>query len=242
MTVRHGLAKGFRMRGTPLSIWLFPIRPMTKEEQFLQTLSVKNKSVYDVGAHVGITTLFFAKAVGEGGRVIAFEPNPENYGILQENLRLNSSRNVRIFQIGLGNRTRTESLVALRSASGMGTIDHEIQSVIIREPHIIFNVKICSLDQCVREFRIPPPDFVKIDVEGAEYEVLQGMENTITKNKPPLLIEIHDLSSEQPGDKTKRIIAFLAGYGYRFKHIEEGKSLSNSSITSLPAEGHLLAY
>jgi len=242
ITIRHGLAKGFKIRGSPLATLLFLAGPLTKEEQFLRTLKVKNKSVYDIGAHIGVITLFLAKAVGEGGMVVAFEPNPESYGMLQENLILNSARNARSFQIGLGNKAHTESLVALRFASGTGTIDQEMQSTIVREPHSKFTVKICPLDQCVQEFKIPIPDFVKIDVEGAEYEVLEGMENTIAKCKPTILIEIHGTNFEKSRDKTKRIIAFLTGYGYHFKHIETGKSLSTTSIISRPAEGHILAY
>jgi len=67
-------------------------------------LDFKGKTVFDVGGYVGIHTLFFARATGEKGRVVTFEPNPRNYEELVYNVRLNGFDNVTTMQIGLGRR------------------------------------------------------------------------------------------------------------------------------------------
>lgn len=82
-TVRNGLAKGLNRRG---GLGFIPqIRSMSSEEIFLLGLDFNGRTVYDVGGYEGIYTIFFARAVGENGKVITYEPNPIN----QDRIRMN---------------------------------------------------------------------------------------------------------------------------------------------------------
>lgn len=96
-TARSGLAKGMKLRGG----FSFLPRPMPKEAPTLFKIadSLRGGVVYDIGANLGITTLFFARCVGENGSVIAFEPVAPIAERLKENLRLNQVRNVRLYEV-----------------------------------------------------------------------------------------------------------------------------------------------
>jgi len=97
-TIKRGLGRGFKIKGGFFSSFFLFLRreDLTAEERFLLSLDLRRKTAYDIGAYIGITTMFFARSVGNSGEVIAFEPNPENCMKLQENVALNSLHNVRI--------------------------------------------------------------------------------------------------------------------------------------------------
>ena len=74
-TSRSGLTKGLKQKG---GLGFIPKRPLTREEKFLLGLDINGQTIYDIGEHAGIFTMFFARSVGKKGKVITFEPNPWN--------------------------------------------------------------------------------------------------------------------------------------------------------------------
>src|SRR5262249_50318648 len=140
--------------------------------------------VFDLGANTGIHTLLFSKLAGRQGRVVAFEPLPENATILRSLLALNDVTNVEI---------RTE---ALSDASGRATfklgMDPKQGSLvgIGRETGTEITVDLESLDNLI-ERGLPTPDFVKIDIEGAESAALAGFRRNIARTYPSFAIELH---------------------------------------------------
>lgn len=74
-TSRSGLTKGLKQKG---GLGFIPKRPLTREEKFLLGLDINGQTIYDIGEHAGIFTMFFARSVGKNGKVITFEPNPWN--------------------------------------------------------------------------------------------------------------------------------------------------------------------
>src|SRR4051812_16352239 len=103
-TVRHGLAKGLKRKGglAFLPAALADTSGREAEERFLLGLELEGQTVYDVGGDQGIYTLFFARRVGAAGRVVTFEPNPESYRRIVDNVALNNFRNVEVRHVGLG--------------------------------------------------------------------------------------------------------------------------------------------
>ena len=149
-----------------------PLR-LTSEERFLMSLQLKGKTIYDIGGHIGLLTLFFARSVGNTGKVITFEPNPESCAKLQENVRLNNFVNVEIKGIGLGKKREKRALAVRREEPATGSMEENIQSKILKEKWTkAFPVEIDSLDSQIKLNSLPKPDFVKIDVEGMEFDVL----------------------------------------------------------------------
>jgi FkbM family methyltransferase len=144
----------------------------------------------DVGANIGYFTLLMANRVGPQGKVIAFEPLAENFRILQENIKLNGHANVVAENLALMSRTER---IELRSATP-GAITW-VASVKIDQNSAVESqsVEAVTLDEYVQKKGIAKVDFLKIDVEGAEAYVLEGATNVLERDKPVLLIEMHEL-------------------------------------------------
>lgn len=84
-----------------------------------------------------------------------------------------------------------------------------------------------------------PPDFVKIDVEGFEYNVLEGMRNTILLHRPTMFIEIHGVTNAMKKENVQKIAGYLHNLDYELFSVEMHKRVSPSYI---PLTGHVLAY
>ncbi len=142
----------------------------------------------DIGANVGVFTILSARTVGEAGSVVAFEPEIRRFSQLEENLTLNGLCNVRPFRVALGEEegegrlhvkgTRSPSLIAPN-----GRLDGSAEY----EP-----VQVVNGDEFWKAHGLPPPRAVKIDVEGFELSVLQGLRGLLSGPATTLLVcEIH---------------------------------------------------
>lgn len=174
-TARRGLTKGMRRRG---GFDFLPWRKPFKEEELLYFLApqMQGKVVFDIGANIGLVTLFFARHVGNEGRVVAFEPIPYLYKWLCEHVRLNQLKNVTCLQIALGAEKEQKQIYYSRDRLGIGTLDPQIadryKGKLTTEST---QVAVMPLDECIYEYHLPEPNLIKIDVEGFEFQVLQGV-------------------------------------------------------------------
>jgi FkbM family methyltransferase len=156
----------------------------------LEELVQPGWTAIDVGANIGYFTLLMANRVGPQGKVIAFEPLAENFSILQENIKLNSHRNVVAENLALMSRTER---IELRSATP-GAITWVASARVDQNSAVESQtVEAISLDEYVQKNGIPKVDFIEIDVEGAEASVLDGAAGVLDRDKPILLIELHEL-------------------------------------------------
>ncbi|HSK21008.1 MAG TPA: FkbM family methyltransferase [Longimicrobiales bacterium] len=135
-------------------------------------------TVFDVGAHVGYYTLLASVLAGDAGRVWAFEPNPANHAFLRRHVALNRRDNVSIENAAVSDRNGTASF-AFGTGSGTGHLDTNGS----------LEVRTVRLDDFCREHGVRP-GFLKIDVEGAELDVLRGAEETIT-GRPVIFLSTH---------------------------------------------------
>jgi FkbM family methyltransferase len=228
LTMRTGLAKGLKRR---YGMGFKPKLALTAEERFLKSLDFAQKTVFDVGGYVGILTLFFSRAVGDGGQVVTFEPNPANFEELFYNVRLNRLSNVTLLPIALGRESRKMTLMVDRVYPSRGTLAENLQEDFLKRGNArSVQVEVDSLDNQMRLRSLPSPDLVKIDVEGFEKDVLYGMAQTIQAHKPDLFIEIH-------GVMHKEIAEHLLSAGYSIYHVESGAHIVSSD--SPMALGHL---
>lgn len=136
-------------------------------------------TVFDVGAHVGYYTVLAAVLAGPRGRVFAFEPNPANHSFLQRHVALNRLGNVTIENAAVSDRNGTAAF-AFGTGSGTGRLDSGGT----------LNVRTLRLDDFCSE-RGVHPQFLKIDVEGAELDVLRGAAATIAANHPVIFLSTH---------------------------------------------------
>jgi FkbM family methyltransferase len=160
------------------------------EVQSFLSANVKVGNVfYDVGANVGFFSLLAARLIGPEGKVISFEPLPDNLLNLRENVKRNQFRNVQILPLALGAANEEEVFqVSERPTWG------KLKSVGSEPPDKYLSdikVSVRRLDDLISEGVIQPPDFVKIDVEGAEVDVVEGAKETLALYGPTLIIELH---------------------------------------------------
>lgn len=141
----------------------------------------------DVGAHIGKYTLRGAKIVGNEGMVLAVEPHPINYQTLVRNIELNKIRNVIPINVAAWNMD-----TKLKFFVGETTARHSIKANVGLG---YFEVEARALDHILSAYnRI---DWIKIDVEGAEYETLCGLEQVISKCRPKILIEAFSKNADK---------------------------------------------
>lgn len=160
--------------------------------KLVQDLINPGDVVYDIGAHIGYTCLLFAQRLAGRGAVHAFEVLPSTVEFLRKTVEANEFNNIVVHQVGLGLSTQT-----LKLAIGP-TAMTDIYST-PREKERTELCEITSLDLYVKQNKLPPPSLVKIDIEGAEIDCLNGGRDLINKYKPTMLIEFHELSLLKKG-------------------------------------------
>jgi FkbM family methyltransferase len=228
-TARSGLIVGLKRRG---GLGFVPGKALSREEIFLKNLDFKGKVVYDVGGFIGLMTMFFARAVGKTGRVITFEPNPQNYRAIVDHIELNRFINVSVIQMGLSSKPETLKFLVGKD-SAQGTADPNLQKRLLARGTVkVLEIEVDTLDNQIAVNNLPRPDFVKIDVEGLEIDVLQGLVKTISNCRPKLHIELH-------GIREQEVVELLLAYNYNIYQIEAGINLTQQNIDRV--RGHLYA-
>ncbi len=227
-TMKSGLASGLKRRGG--FGFLHRDQTLTLEHQFLQDLDSKGKTVYDIGGHIGLITMFFARKVGETGNIVTFEPNPRNYAAIVDHIKLNNFTNVKVIPMGVGHQKETLEFIVTGSARGTASVTK--QQEYDRQDAQVELIEVDSLDNQIADNNLPKPDFVKIDVEGLELSVLKGMSQTISDHKPELFVELH-------GVEDKVVAEFILNSGYNIYQVEDQMDLTKENIDRV--RGHLYA-
>ncbi len=240
-TSKHGLAKGLKRRGGLAFLPSFIPRSteMLKEEIFIETLDLTGKTIYDIGGDQGIYTLFFARKVGEHGRVFTFEPNPVSHLHIETNVALNNFKHVNVRNVALGDKAGKLTFAFLPNDPGTGTADPLIIEQIRKMPGAtVTEVNVDALDNLISTASLPKPDFAKIDVEGLELNVLRGMRATLEQARPQLFIEIHGADLEAKTKNIREVVSFLLELDYQIYHVESEQQISRTNM-EFAREGHI---
>lgn len=170
---------------------------------------------WDIGANIGLYSVLLAKAVGESGRVFAFEPEERAGNRLQQNVAANNLSNVRIFPIALGrDRARLKLSVSQHASSGTHSLvipENEVSTI------TTVDVDVIPGDELRKQEQIDVPTAIKVDVEGAEEEVLAGLNETLRHpNCKTVVCEIHFSVLESRGmpEAPARIERYLQECGF----------------------------
>jgi FkbM family methyltransferase len=160
----------------------------------VQYLLKPTETFIDVGGNKGDFALLASKIVGEAGRVICVEPEPTNFGWIQRSIELNSYKNIRLCNVALDDHDG-ESLLYLGRKSGF----HTLLSGAPERDQGCIKVEIRTLDSLLPELGAVPVNMLKIDVEGAELQVLKGCTETVRSNPHILvLLDIHAFLGVDP--------------------------------------------
>jgi FkbM family methyltransferase len=171
----------------------------------------------DIGANIGFFTIIAARLVGAQGKVYAFEPVPANIAALQHNLALNHFQHAKVLPYAVSNRVGKGDLL-LANWNGGASL-----ATAARPPDLKGSILIdlVTIDEMLARKVIEPPALVKIDVEGAELEVLEGMSATIQNYRPVIVFEIDDGDLEAFTRKQAGCEAFLVNNGYQVSRLED---------------------
>jgi FkbM family methyltransferase len=170
-------------------------------------------TVYDIGANVGLFSTRLLRWVGRDGWLYALEPNPICVYFLRANLERVGARNFTILPVAASSR-RGECAFTVNYGSSLIGVGGD--SPAGRKPGHQIRVEGASLDSLIEAFQLRPPDFVKLDVEGAEATAVAGMMRTLERHRPRLLIELHGR------DAASGALAALTPLGYRYLRCSSG--------------------
>ena len=176
-------------------------------EEWLKNIK-SDSTVLDIGAQSGSYTLS-AKFYPES-KWYSFEPDPDNYKLLLENLKLNDINNVITSPEALSNKVGDQILNICSSHRGLNTLGNNLLRF-SKDDIIEFHVKTNTIDNL---FLDTPIDLIKIDTEGGEYDILMGGLETIKKYKPKILLEFEEHNSQQCGYSCQDILNLVASLDY----------------------------
>ena len=171
-----------------------------EKQKFFEKKLKEGDIVYDVGAHAGFYTLLAAELIGEKGRVFSFEPLMANYEYLKKHIEINNYKNIIPFNVAVSDKDGFASFKQGENTStGQLTSEGEIR------------VRTIAIDDWINNKKLPVPDILKIDVEGAEAEVLKGAENILKNYHPIIFLSTHS------SDIHKKCCDFLLSLGYKLE-------------------------
>jgi FkbM family methyltransferase len=164
-------------------------------------------NVYDIGANIGYVSLMLAKQVGPEGGVFAFEPIPETFAMLRRNIVLNKLDNVTLLNVAASATSGVTAMRTIENLSMSSLVWHRDDTGAVQ-----VRIETVAIDNLIESGELPAPKFVKIDVEGAEGLVLQGMARTIASTKPVIFLECSDIGRQASW-------SLLCGLRYRCQSI-----------------------
>ena len=197
-----------------------------EKENFSLINTVVNKDdvVIDIGAHIGLMAVVLGKRVGENGKVYSFEPTPYSFTVLKETIKLNKLE-------------KTVSPVNMAVAATSGSIEfnankedvsNSIVSYGYNSGHKKITVTTTSIDDFVKQQQLSRLNFIKIDAEGVELDVLKGAKETLRQFDLKMILALHPLAVVAKGDTMEEIYDTVIEWGY--KVLRNNKEMTRGSF------------
>jgi FkbM family methyltransferase len=188
-------------------------------------------TVIEAGANIGSETLLIAK-IASGGHVHAFEPNPYTFQRLKINVSVNELTNVNIYDCALGeSNSNIQFNIFPKDFCNSGMSSKYMETAKTRKIDVVQK----TLDSFIEENNINKVDFIKMDIQGAEMDMLTGAAGTISRFRPTIFTE-----ACEPYNDTKLLYQVLKDYGYNILLIGEKETNAMESITQVK-DGNWLA-
>jgi FkbM family methyltransferase len=228
---------GFRMH-VDLAEWIGQHIYMTgnyepETTSLICSLIREGDTIVDVGANIGFITLAASRKVGPSGKVLAFEPVSSTCAALRHNLLINNASNVVVHEIALSNASGMvtiyegpirnkgrSSIRPMSDASGHQTV-----------PMAAFD----ALDMSTEPVRL-----VKIDVEGAEQLVVEGMMEFLRRNRPHIIVEVSRDFLREFGHSEASLCKKLTGIGYHMYHVTDAGPIPMPDLAMWPHQFNAL--
>lgn len=195
---------------------------------FASKYIVAGDQVIDIGANIGYFTLLFSSYVGENGEVHSFEPSRREFLHLCKNVNLNHAKNIFLSQFGLSNQDGYAIMNVLDddrfgAYNSLGEITHQKVNLATTHTETIRTMKI---DSYLSLFPRLKPCLIKIDVEGFEKQVLEGMQILLSSPKAPcLIIEVCESTHRDKKIATQELVNYIQEFGYRLYNLDRKGNL-----------------
>jgi FkbM family methyltransferase len=194
--------------GISTELALFNTHEPLNTKLFAQNIK-KGMICFDIGANIGYYTLLESRIVGDEGRIIAIEPSPINFKQLQKNIKNENANNVELYQLAGGDKNGTIQFLLDPHSNLSRIISKEESKKAVGE---IVEVPVKKLDSFLDESSIKKLDLIRMDVEGYEFNILEGMKNSIKKFRPMIQMEVH--TRLLGFEKTKTLLEWLMNEKY----------------------------
>lgn len=184
--------------------WRLRFKSEAPSIKYVRTAIPQGVTVLDIGANKGVYSIYLSRAAGPGGRLVAFEAQPElgpHLLDVQQSFRL---ANMTLVNKGLSSAPGV--LTMRRTEAGSGMASFEFNAPEARES---IDIAVVALDDYAAEHDLGPVSFIKCDVEGHELPVFKGGEMLLRRDHPTLLFECHDSDAEE-----SELFSYLTDLGY----------------------------
>ena len=211
------------------------------EFAFVNRFLQPGMTVLDIGAHHGFYTLLAARRVGPQGRVFSFEPSARERKALLRHVRINGNRNVTVEGLALGSQSADAELFVVQGAqTGCNSLRKpaaDVAGVLSTT-----QVRVIRLDDWLASNDIGNVQFIKLDVEGGELEVLKGAGVFLqSRPRPVILAEVQDIRTLPWGYPAKSIIEHLTNQGYHWFRLLPNGALGEVDLTAAGFDGNFVA-
>ena len=188
--------------------------------KIISTMDIK--TIFDIGANFGWYSVHMGKNIKDNSIIHSFEPSPDAYNELTNNINLNDLRgNVKAINLCLGNSTGlTKLFIPEKLGSAFASLNLNNYNGKIRK----VLVSIDTIDNYCKNNNIKQVDLIKIDVEGAEHLVFKGARSLLaSEKKPVIMMEAQKHSTENFNYTPEDLFKFLSSYGYVIYSMKDGK-------------------
>jgi len=223
---------GQTMAGVTFDRWLYLrlhrfSRFGRAERESLGRLVRPGMTVVDVGSNLGLYTVLLSRLVGPTGQVVAFEPDPALFALLERNCARNGCGNVRSRRVALGSGRARLAFSQLLVNAG----DNHLGDAAGRPFRRSVEVEVQPLDEAAPSLA---PDLVKIDVQGWELHVLRGMTGMLDRNPHvALYLELWPGGLHRAGDSPDELVAFLLRHGFTLHRADSLARLDPASLAGI---------
>jgi len=209
--------------------WVYPSLYEVQKTDFIKQHCKEGNVVFDIGAHIGIFSYFFAKQVGSAGKVFSFEPAPLTYKMLRHTVEYNQLEDiVKTNQLAIADKAG-ELTFYIYSNSKISSGNSLSPINPAGTPRGI-TVKTTSLDDFFSSQQLSRLDFIKIDAEGAELDILKGGQQIIRRYKPYITLEIHPRVLVPADQRMQELYDIIVSFGYTISM--EGTQLTATQFCS----------
>ena len=199
--------------GVSINIWRNGFAESDVSIYLLKYLN-KDETFIDIGAHFGFYSLLASSIVGREGHVLAFEPTNSTFKQLSKNIRNSNYENIKIYNLAAYNKN------TVMEFNDYGIINSSFNSFFVNRGEnklLGEKIKVNTIvldDFLVDNYSDRKIDMIKIDAESSEYQIISGLNNTIRKYHPKIILEIGDYSIDGVKN-SKDLIALIESFGYK---------------------------